>query len=169
MSNTENLNNKAAIVKLKSLVEDIQVCFFCTNLKTEDGSTCQPMTAIKVCNQGNIWFFSDKNSHKNKTIATDNKVQLFFSHPGKSRYLIVNGDAEIIFDERKIDQLWTPIAEMWFKKGMNDPSISILKVQPTSSYYWNTDNNQMMNFMEMVEAIAAGTYQISSRETAYSY
>lgn len=38
MNNTENLNNEEAIDKLKSLVNDIQVCLFCTDLKTDDGS-----------------------------------------------------------------------------------------------------------------------------------
>ena len=34
MSNTENLNNKDAIDTLKSLVDAILVCLFCTDLKT---------------------------------------------------------------------------------------------------------------------------------------
>jgi general stress protein 26 len=69
MSNTENLNQKEAIDKLKTLVDDIMVCLFCTNLKTDDGATCRPMTAIKVCDQGNIWFFSEKNSGINQAIS----------------------------------------------------------------------------------------------------
>lgn len=64
MNNTENLNNKEAIDKLKQLVNDIMICLFCTDLKTDDGSTCRPMSAIKVCDQGNIWFFSEKSSDK---------------------------------------------------------------------------------------------------------
>ena len=54
MKNTENLNNKEAIEKLKSLVDDIMICRFCTDLKTDDGATCRPMSAIKVCDEGNI-------------------------------------------------------------------------------------------------------------------
>jgi general stress protein 26 len=93
MSNTENLNSKQSIAKLKSLVDDIMICLFCTDLKTDDGATCRPMNAIEVCDQGNIWFFSEKNSDKNKAIVADKDVQLFFSHPGKSSYLVVNGEA----------------------------------------------------------------------------
>ena len=128
MSNTENLNNKEGIDKLKSLVNDIMICLFCTNLKTDDGSTCRPMSAIKVCDQGNIWFFSEKDSDKNKAIASDKIVQLFFSHPAKGSYLVVNGEAEIILDKSKIEELWTPVAKIWFKEGKDDPTISIIKV-----------------------------------------
>ena len=52
MNNTENLKNKEAIDKLKSLVDEITVCLFCTELKTDDGATCRPMSALKVCDEG---------------------------------------------------------------------------------------------------------------------
>ena len=164
MSNTENLNNKGAIDKLKSLVDDIIVCLFCTDLKTDDGAACRPMSAIKVCDQGNIWFFSEKSSDKNKAIAADKDVQLFFSHPGKSSYLVVNGEAEIILDKSKIEELWLPIAKIWFKEGKNDPNISVIKVTPSSAYYWDTDGNQMINFLKIVASVATGTNLVSGKQ-----
>lgn len=166
MSNTENLNNKEAIDKLKSLVNDIMVCLFCTDLKTDDGSTCRPMSAIKVCDQGNIWFFSEKSSDKNKAIATDKDVQLFFSHPGKSAYLVLNGEAEIILDKTIIEELWTPVAKIWFKEGKDDPNISIIKVTPATAYYWDNDGNRMINFLKMVASVVTGTNLITGKEGA---
>jgi general stress protein 26 len=168
MNNTENLNNKEAIDKLKSLVDEIMICLFCTDLKTDDGSTCRPMSAIKVCDQGNIWFFSEKNSEKNKAIAADKNVQLFFSHPAKSSYLVVNGEAEIILDKTKIDELWTPAAKIWFKEGKDDPTISIIKVKPTNAYYWDTDGNRMINFLKMVASVVTGTNLITGKEGVLS-
>ena len=164
MSNTENLNNKEAIDKLKSLVDDIIVFLLCTDLKTDDGAACRPMSAIKVCDQGNIWFFSEKSSDKNKAIAADKDVQLFFSHPGKSSYLVVNGEAEIILDKAKIEELWLPIAKIWFKEGKNDPNISVIKVTPSSAYYWDTDGNQMINFLKIVASVATGTNLVSGKQ-----
>jgi len=164
MSDKKNLNNNEAIDKLKSLVEDIKICLFCTDLKTDDGSTCRPMSVIKVCDQGNIWFFSEKNSDKNKAILNDKNVQLFFSHPGKSSYLVVNGEAEIILDKTKIEELWTPVAKIWFKEGKDDPNISIIKVTPTTAYYWDTDGNKMINFIKMVASVVTGTNLVSGKE-----
>lgn len=164
MSNTENLNNKAAIDKLKSLVDDIKICLFCTDLKTDDGSTCRPLTGLKVCDKGNIWFFSEKNSDKNKAIAGDKKVQLFFSHPPKSSYLVVNGEAEVIIDRAKIDELWTPFAKIWFKDGKDDPNISIIKVSPTTAYYWDTEGNRMVNFFKMVTSVITGTNLVTGNQ-----
>ncbi|MES2381785.1 MAG: pyridoxamine 5'-phosphate oxidase family protein [Bacteroidota bacterium] len=164
MSDIKNLYNKEAIDKLKCLVEDIGVCLFCTNLKIDDGATCRPMEAIEVCDQGNIWFFSDVNSDKNREIKQDKNVQLYFSHPGKSSYLIVNGEAEIIIDKKKIDELWSPMAKIWFKEGKNDPDISIIKVKPTTAYYWDTDGNKMVNFLKMAASVITGTNLITGNE-----
>ena len=77
MGNIENLEESAGIQKLKELVDEITICLFCTNLKTDDGSTCGPMGAQQVCDQGNIWFFSDVHSDKNKEIKQDKLIRLF--------------------------------------------------------------------------------------------
>ena len=81
------------------------ICLFCTDLKIDDGFTWRIMLVIKVCDQGNIWFFGKKSSDKNKAIAADKNVQLFFAHPAESNYLVVNGEAEIILDREKIKEL----------------------------------------------------------------
>ena len=164
MSNLKVLTHSESIKKLRELVEEINICLFCTNLKTDDGSTCCPMTAIKVCDQGNVWFFSEKSSDKNKAIVTDKNVQLFFSHPGKGSYLVVNGEAEIIFDKTIIEELWTPFAKIWFKEGKDDPNISVIKVKTTTAYYWDTDGNRMINLFKMLASVVTGTNLVSGKE-----
>lgn len=141
----EKAVGKQGVEKLKQLVNDINICLFCTDLKTDDGATCRPMMALEVDNEGNVWFFSAVLSGKNKAIREDNKVQLFFAHPPKGSYLIVNGTAEIIMDKEKIAALWTSEEEQWFKGGKGDPNISILKVTPQNTYYWDASGDKMVN------------------------
>jgi general stress protein 26 len=166
MNSIENLNNTEAITKLKDLVDDIKICLFCTNLKMDDGSTCSPMSALKVCDEGSIWFFSEKSSDKNKAILKDKNVQLMFSHPGKNSYLVLYGEAEIILDKTIIEDLWTPVAKTWFKEGIDDPNISIIKVKPSTAYYWDTDGNRMINFLKMLATAITGTTFITDQEGA---
>jgi general stress protein 26 len=157
MENRTDLQDKNAIDKLKELVSEIRIGLFCTNLKTDDGSTCRPMDIQKVCDQGNLWLFSDKDSDKNREIQENKNAQLFFSHPGKSSYLVVNGEAEIIMDQAKVEELWTPLVKAWFTQGKTDPAISIIKVVPTGAYYWDTDGNKMINFIKILASAATGT------------
>jgi general stress protein 26 len=157
MENTKNLKANEGVEKLKDLVAAINICLFSTHLKSNDGATFRPMSAQEVDVEGNIWFFSDINSDKNREIEEDNTVQLIFSHPGKSSYMVVNGEAEISTDRKKIEELWTPVAKIWFKEGKDDPDISLLKVNTRSAYYWDTDGNKMVNFFKLLASVATGS------------
>jgi len=164
MSNTKNLKAFEGVEKLKNLVDDIKICLFCTNLKTGDGSTYRPMTAQEVDDEGNLWFFSGIDSDKNKEIKEDKHVQLFFSNPSKSNYLVVNGAAEIVFDRDKIKEYWNPLVKTWFREGKDDPNISMIKVIPNHCYYWDVDGNKMVNFFKMIASVATGSNFITAEE-----
>jgi general stress protein 26 len=164
MSDKNNEYSVEGIDKLKSLVEAINICLFCTNLKTHDGATTRPMSVAHVCDQGNIWFFNQKDSEKNKEIEQNPTVQLFFAHPGKGSYMVVNGEASITLDRNKIEELWTPAVEIWFEKGKNDPNISLIKVNPSSAYFWDTDGNRMINLLKMAASFVTGTNFVSGTE-----
>ena len=94
----------------------------------------------------------------------DKRVQLFFSHPGKNSYLVVNGDAEIVIDQNKTEELWSPLVKTWFKDGKDDPNISIIKVNTQSAYYWDTAGNKMINFFKMLASVATGTTLVNPKE-----
>ena len=164
MSNTNNLKAREGVEKLKDLVDDIRICLFCTNLKIDDGSTCRPMSAQEVDDEGNLWFFSGVDSDKNREIKQDKHVQLFFSNPSKSSYLVVNGEAEIVFDRDKIEEYWNPLVKTWFKEGKDDPNISLIKVVPHNSYYWDVDGNRMINFFKMIVSVATGSNLVSAEQ-----
>ena len=84
MSTNKNLQHSEAAKKLKELVEDIDICLFCTDLQNNDGLTARPMSSQKVDEEGNIWFFSDKNSDKNR--CTSNHFGAPFLPQIKSAY-----------------------------------------------------------------------------------
>ena len=149
MPNAIKFDEKASIIKLKELVDAIDTCLFCTDLKNDDGATCRPMTALDVDSEGNLWFFSHVISEKNRTIKADSQVQLYFAHPPKGTYMIVNGDAEIIMDTAKIAELWSNEQETWFKGGKGDPNIAIIKVTPKNAYYWDTEGDRMVNIFKI--------------------
>jgi len=165
MSEVKHLHDKDAIKKLKELVLNIKTCFFCTRPDAgDDGANCRPMATQEVDEWGNIWFLSDKSSDKNYEIHEDNKVELFYSDPGKSSFIVVNGRAEELFDKQKTDELWTPLAKTWFKEGKNDPNISLIRVRPESAYYWDTKGNRMINFLKMVASVATGKTLLEAEE-----
>ncbi len=164
MNTEKKLVGAEGIEKLRKLVKEINICLFCTDLKTDDGATCRPMTALEVDDDGNLWFFSGLSSEKNKAIERDSQVQLFFAHPPKGSYMIVNGHADILTDRHKIEDLWSPTEEIWFKGGKSDPNISVIKVTPKNAYFWDSEGNQMVNIFKMVVSVITGKNLIDGTE-----
>jgi general stress protein 26 len=164
MEDKTNLTAKEGVKKIKDLVDDIKICLFCTHLKTDDGSKARPMAAQEVDDEGNIWFFSGLDSDKNQEIKQDRHVQLFFSDPSKSSFLVVNGEAQEVIDHQKFDEYWSPLVKTWFKEGKDDPNLSLIKVVPHTTYYWDVDGNRMVNFLKMLASVATGTNLVTSEQ-----
>lgn len=160
----KNLVNQEGIKKIKELATDIDICLFCTNITVDQGESARPMSTQGVDEDGNLWFFSDRNSIKNKEIENDKNVRLYYSHPSKSSYMVLNGEAEIHFDKQKVEELWSPLVKTWFKEGKDDPNISLLKVTPTNAYYWDIEGNQMINFFKMIASVVTGTTLVDAKE-----
>ena len=136
-NNQEDLRAREAIEKIREIVEDAPNCFFCT--AAGRGSTgARPMNVRQVDKDGNLWFLSASDSHKNEELATDPAVTLFFQGSPHSDFLHLTGRATIMRDRAKIEELWEPVIRTWFTEGKDDPRITVIKVTPTEGYYWDT-------------------------------
>ncbi|HMT27889.1 MAG TPA: pyridoxamine 5'-phosphate oxidase family protein [Bacteroidia bacterium] len=153
--NRTDLVQDEAIQKLKELVKNESVCHFCTNL-TESPIRTRPMSTQEVDDDGTIWFMSSKKSQKNEDLQKDNKVQLFYSNTSNYEFLSVFGTASISTDRAKIKELWSPFAKAWFTKGSNDPDISLIKVVPDNTYYWDTKSSKMVSLVKMLISTVTG-------------
>lgn len=147
MVNVENLVSKEAIEKMREISKAANICMFVTNL-TELPLSARPMVTQQVDEEGNIWFMSGRDSDKNEHIATDNSVQLFYSHTGGYEYLSIYGHAYIVDDKSKVDELWTPMAKTWFEEGKDDSNLSLIKVVPQDAYYWDTKDNKLISLFK---------------------
>ena len=157
MDNIENLNKEEGIVKLKKMVDEVKFCFFSTDLKNENETSSTVMTAQTVDDHGDIWFFSGIDSDRNRDVKANKKVQLYFSSPEKNTYLTVIGDASIIIDKNKFKELWNPLLKIWFKDGIEDKNMSLLKVATNTANYWDIEGGKMINFFKMITAAITGT------------
>lgn len=153
---TENLNQTEAIKKLKELSESAKFCMFCTDLETLPIAT-RPMGLRETDAEGNMWFLSSDESNKNFEIKEDNRVQLFFMNNGSSEYLSVYGKAFIYKDKSTIEEKWTPIANAWFEEGKEDPKVTVIRVTPDETYYWDTKAGKLVSFLSFAAAAITGT------------
>lgn len=164
MTTIENLTKNEGVEKLKKMVDDLKFCFFTTNSKNFDFKTPTIMTAQAVDNDGSIWFFSGIESDRNKDIENHKNVHLYFASPEKNAYLSVDCEAEIIFDKKKIIALWNPLLKTWFKDGVDDKNISLIKATTKTANYWDIEGGKMVNFFKMISSTITGNNDIESKQ-----
>lgn len=154
MSTIKNLSNVAAIEKLKELAEG-KMCLFCT--KDNGQLESRPMGASQVDDAGDIWFFSAKDSDKNRHIKADPEVYLMFMEPGKQHYLSLTTEVEIVEDQRKIDELWNDFMKAWFPGGKQDPQISLLRASVIRGHYWDEKDGHLIGTLKAgLKALTGG-------------
>ena len=154
--NHEDLRGQKAVGKIKELVGKAQTCFFCT-ASTSNGSTgARPMSVQQVDDAGNLWFLSAGDSYKNQDLALDPSVKLFFQGSAHSDFLMLRGTATVSRDKAKIKELWEPIIKTWFTEGVDDPRVTVIKVEPNDGYYWDTKHNMAVAGIKMMVGAAIG-------------
>jgi len=160
--NFKNLIGKEAIDKIKELAEKAGSCFFCTAIETGKPFDTRPMAPEKIDEQGNFWFLSSSDSHKNEELERDSSVQLLFQGSSYSDYLSIYGKAIISKDRAKIKELWDPMMKTWFTEGEDDPRITVIQVIPSEGYYWDTKHGMAVATVKRIfGAIKGETYDDS--------
>lgn len=150
-----DLDQQDAIKKMQELIKHNSICMFTSRLTQEPFQT-RPMSTAQVDDAGNFWFISSSESSKNEEIDYDPNVQLFYINTSDSEYLTVYGKASIHDDEQKIKEIWTPLANAWFKEGKEDPRVSLIRVVPEEAYYWDVKTSKMVSMIKMLAGAITG-------------
>jgi len=151
-----NLISKDAVDKLRELAESARTCMFATQLTEVPFQVC-PMYLQQVDVQGCLWFFSGADSVHNASVDDDPRVQLIFSEPKDTKYVVIYGNASVETDRGKVDELWNPMVKAWFPDGKDDPNLTLLKVRPLKAHYWNTEDGKMMTIAKIIIASVTGS------------
>lgn len=151
----KNLQNTEAIKKLKSLGESIRFCMYTTY--KNDRIESRPMTTLDIDDEGNVWFFTNRNTEIGSEASPEEAVSLIYSDPSNNSYVSVSGNAAIVEDEAKKEELWGPMSKAWFPEGKDDPNLVVLKVTTDEAAYWDATSSKMVVFFSMVKAVLTGT------------
>ena len=148
--NREDLRGRKAVQQIQAIVKKAENCFFCTAVAAGGSGGSRPMNVRRIDDDGNLWFLSASDSHKNAELARDPSVRLFFQGSTHSDFLQLNGHATVSTDKAKIRELWEPMLRTWFTEGVDDPRITVIKVTPTDGYYWDTKHGNAVAGVKMM-------------------
>jgi len=133
MGNAEQ--NREAVSKLRELIKDIDTAMLTT--MSDKGLVARPMKTQDVEFDGDLWFFTKKDTDKFHEILHNREVNVTYA--GKS-YVSVRGTAEIVEDPAKKKEYWSAGYEKLLKTSYDDPNVILLKVNVESAEYWDSGN-----------------------------
>ena len=129
--------------KLIDLIRDFDTAMLITN--GNGRIVARPMAIAKVDEDGSIWFITDRDSGKVASLNEDRRVGLTMQ--GNRQFVSLSGIAEIHDDRVKISAMWKEMWKIWFPKGKDDPSILLLKVDPSDGEYWDNSGSEGVKYL----------------------
>lgn len=141
--------------KLADLVKDIKIAML-TTVDIDGELRSRPMATSEIKEEGVVYFFTQAQSHKTEELGKNHKVNVSYIDRDDQVYVSLSGHANVIRDQKKIDDLWTPFLKAWFPKGKEDPGINLVKVEISKAEYWNAPGNKMVQMIGMAKAIMTG-------------
>jgi general stress protein 26 len=131
----------STIKKVAEMMRDLDFCMFTT--RTDDGGLrARPMSNNgEVEFDGDVWFFSGADTRKVSEIEADPIVHLSYADTETFTFLSIGGEATIVRDVEKKQELWIDELERWFPEGPEDENVVLIKVTPSSVAYWNGDGD----------------------------
>ena len=151
-----DLNNN--VKKVAELIKDIRIAML-TTVGEDEAMHSRPMGTQNTEFDGTLWFFTQLVSGKTHDLEKNSKINLAYSSDKDHRYVSISGQGEIVRDREKIKELWTPDLKIWFKDGVNDPNIALIKVTAESAEYWDSPSGAFVRLIGFVKmATGLGTF-----------
>jgi general stress protein 26 len=144
-----------AIKKLGQLIDKIEIAML-TTAESDGTLRSRPMATQQVEFDGDLWFFVGASSPKAQEIRRDPRVNVSYAKPDDQRYVSISGSGELVRDRQKMQELWSPVYKIWFKDGLDDPDLALLKVRVEQAEYWDAPSSKFVQLAGFVKALATG-------------
>ncbi|HEY6800907.1 MAG TPA: pyridoxamine 5'-phosphate oxidase family protein, partial [Agromyces sp.] len=80
-------------------------------------------------------------------------VGLSYLDPKGHRYVSVAGRAEVVRDDAKMKELYSPDLDIWFEDGLETPGIALMRVTPVECEFWEPRGNRLVVAAGMLKAL----------------
>lgn len=152
---TQQTSHAEQVEKLNEMIRDINIAMLTT--EEADGTLrSRPMGTQQVDFDGDLWFFTRIDAAKVDEVRRERHVNVSYADDDSQRYVSVSGTAKVMRDQKKINELWNPMAKIWFPDGKEDPSLALLKVHVTQAEYWDAASNRMVQLAKLAKGLITG-------------
>ena len=152
----ETLTRDEKLAKLREIVKAVDICMLTT---VDEGGVLRsrPMSNNREVEfDGDLWFFTYGTSHKVDEIGRVPKVNASFADVDAQQYASLTGQAEVVRDRARIEELWKPELRAWFPEGVETPDIALLKVSVERAEYWDSSQSIVAHAVSLVASLFKG-------------
>lgn len=98
-----------------------------------------PMTPYADRNEGVIWFITAEGTEAYTSAKGSGRARVIASDMSAKIFADIRGSLTVADNPDKLDELWSPVAAMWFEDGREDDDVRLLAFRPTEGEVWATD------------------------------
>lgn len=139
--------------KLNDLLKKFRFAMLTTRA-AEGDLHAHPLTVQETESDGDLWFIVGTHASAVEHVRRDPKVGLSFSSDGL--WLSLAGEAEVVEDRAKLEDLWSTSVEAWFPDGPASPGVTLLKVSALSGEYWGSAGGRIATAVALVTSKVTG-------------
>ena len=141
------------IERLRVLIDKARIGII-TTIDADGHLVSRPMAVKEREFDGDLWFFTEDPSHKTTEVRAHPQVNVALQS-GKG-WVSLSGEAQVVQDPAKIDELWDTGAEAWFTEGRKDPKVALLRVVAHTAEYWASDEPKPLVLFKYAKAAIGG-------------
>lgn len=143
--------DKSNVQKVVDLINDAKIGMVAT-LDQGGSIVSRPLVVQQVETDGDMWFFTDRDTSQVTHVRSEPKVNISFSQ--RDSWVSVSGVATVVEDQAKAEELWNPMVEAWFPDGPQTPGLVFLRVEADSAEYWDSPGGVVGAAIQFVKAKA---------------
>lgn len=156
MNYEKDLQKLEDIELLRNMIDKSKTAML-TTFTFDKGFHSRPMGTAQLDVEGNLWFFTNEFSSKVAEISHDNQVNVTYANNSATTYISINGKAQVIDNKAKAAELWNPFVEAFFPDGVDDPSLTLLKVDIADAEYWDNSAGPLGLAFKWIKSKITGT------------
>ncbi len=123
------------------------------------GQHLQPMTHYPDAEKGEIWFLSSRQTDLVRAIGQGARAHFVFTNEDHDLHACMAGAIVQLYDDAKIDEIWSPVAAAWFPEGRQDPDLIALRLTLQEASVWASTESSVRFGIEILRSNLSEEHQ----------
>lgn len=104
----------------------------------------RPMHVASLESDNDLWFFTRVDAAQTREAMESDDAYVVAQD--STRQVVMRGRVFVSKDRDKLDQLWSPAAQVFFPDGKDDPDLCLLAFVPCEAEYWDLSGTKSLRY-----------------------